>query len=274
MMRKLLLSTTCLAGVLTGSAMAQDQAGAGLTVWNHAYQENYEADGLGAILSGAENDYVLLDPLKEDIAKFPSVLVHGLHSMGNQVGAYISVGTGEDWRADFAELRPYLVKRQWGEWAGEYFVSIPNDAVLDVMKKRIDKIAGWGFDWVEFDNMDWAFDDANRTQYGIKTSIAQGISYFRSLCAYVHSKEMKCMAKNTVDGAGMFDGVTYESYVDEANWWDLDGAKQFLTSGKPVIIIHYDEPNCTQRYNDYRDIYGAGISFLCEDPKLKGYVRF
>lgn len=277
-MRRSPLFVVGLAGLLllgaAPFAIAQNQTGTGLTVWNHAYQENYDADVVGAILSNAENAYVLLDPFKDDVNTAPAMLVQKLKAKGNQVGAYISIGTGENWRADFADLQPHLVQRQWGEWAGEYFISTPNDAVLNVMKTRIDKIARWGFGWVEFDNMDWAFDDTYRKEYGVKASTDQAMAYYRALCSHVQSKGMKCMAKSTVEGAEMFDGVTYESYVDDMNWWDVEGAKQFLAEGKLVVVVHYNETDCNQRFDEYRAKYGAGVSFTCEDPTREGYVHF
>lgn len=46
------------------------------------------------------------------------------------------------------------------------------------MKSRIDKVADWGFDWVEFDNMDWVFDDEYRKEYGFMASKAVAKGYF------------------------------------------------------------------------------------------------
>jgi endo-alpha-1,4-polygalactosaminidase (GH114 family) len=250
-----------------------DSAGAGMTVWNHAYQENYEADAIADITAQASDAYVLLDPFKDDIGSDPQALVRTLKMRNNEVGAYISVGTGEDWRDDFTQMRPSLADDPWGEWEGEYFVSTPDDAVIQVMRARIDLIAGWGFDWVEFDNMDWAFDQANRRTYALAVTQEQATQYFGALCRYVQQSGMKCMAKSTVEGAGFFDGVTYESYTDDTNWWEQAGAKAFLAAGKPVVIVHYDEPDCAGRYAAYRAIYGAGVSFVCEDPAVNGYVR-
>lgn len=103
---------------------------------------------------------------------------------------------------------------------------------------QIDSMATWGCDWVEFDNMDWADDDDLRVQYGFQTTRTEGITYFQTLCDYVHEKGMKCMAKNTVNGATHFDGVLYESCDDKKNWWDVAGAQSFLDAGKLVIIYH------------------------------------
>lgn len=120
----------------------QEQNTNAITVYNQAYQENYEADKISDILENANNAYVLIDPFQD--TTFESVAA--IKANGNQVGAYISIGTGEDWRDDFNELQPFLVSQQWGQWPGEYFVNKTTTGIIDVMKERIDKIANWGCD--------------------------------------------------------------------------------------------------------------------------------
>jgi len=241
-----------------------------LPIYNQAYQENFEADNIVDILANAQNGYVLIDPFQDDM----SSQITAIKANGNEVGAYISIGTGEDWRSDFVQMQPYLVATVWGQWAGEYFVNSTTTGIINIMKARIDQIAIWGCDWVEFDNMDWFFDDEYRATYGFQVTEAEGTAYYQELCDYVHQKGMKCMAKNTVDYASDFDGVLYESYNDEKNWWDQSGAQSFLDAGKLVIVNHYNETNCGQAYADYKDIYNNNLSFICEDANLQKYVHF
>ena len=152
-----------------------------IPIYNQAYQENFEEDKVGAILQTATNAYVLLDPYTDESINSNVPL---LKANGNEVGAYISIGTGEDWRADYEQLKPFLVEKEWGSWPGEYFVKETTTGVVDVIKARIDQIALWGYDWVEFDNMDWAFDDKNRKKYDISTTLEQAIAYYNELCDY------------------------------------------------------------------------------------------
>ncbi len=239
-------------------------------IYNQAYQENYEADSVNLILNEAANAYVLIDPFENNVWQE----VSAIKANGNEVGAYISIGTGENWRADFQEMQPYLVTSPWGQWPSEFFVNEVTTGILAIMKARIDKIADWGCDWVEFDNMDWIYDDDLRTTYGFQVTQEEGIAYYQELCDYVHQKGMKCMAKNTVENASGFDGVLYESYHDNKNWWDQSGAQNFLDAGKLVIVNHYNEINCGQVYTEYKGIYDDNLSFICEDANLQRYVHF
>jgi hypothetical protein len=239
-------------------------------VWNCAYQENFEPDQISEVIDNAENAYVLIDPFDNEAYQYISTL----KAKGNEVCGYISIGTGEDWRSDWEALKPYCVSKQWKKWDGEYFIDVTNTGVVDVMKERIDQLASWGCDWVEFDNMDWAFDEKNKKTYGFAVSEEEAITYYNTLCEYVHLKGMKCQAKNTVKQANSFDGVLYESFHKEMDWWVHDEAQNFLNKGKLVIINHYNERRPNAVYQDYINLYNMGISYICESKKDKKYIHY
>ncbi len=241
-----------------------------IPVYNQAYNENYDADSISSILINANNAYVLVDPFLENVTEH----IAEIKAKNNQVGAYISIGTGENWRDDFTELEPFLVSTPWAQWEGEYFVNTTTTGIISVMKARIDKIANWGCDWVEFDNMDWIYDDDLRATYSYQVTQEQGIAYYQELCNYVHSKGMKCMAKNIVENADNFDGVLYESYTNDKNWWNVSEAQNFINQGKLVIINHYNESNCDAVYQEYKAIYGKDLSYICEDTNLQAYKHY
>ena len=241
-----------------------------IAVYNQAYQENFSADTIAEILSNARNAYVLVDALEDDIGRF----VNQIKSKQNQVAGYISAGTGENYRSDFEDLRPYLSPTAWPQWPDEFFVSETTTGILPLMKKRIDKIAAWGADWIEFDNMDW-LDEETRQRYNLNATVSEANAYINALCDHTHAKGMNCMAKNTVDNFTQFDGVIYESYHDEKNWWDTQGTREFLAAGKRVIINHYNEAKCDAVYAEYIDFYdNENISFICEDTATKKYKHY
>jgi len=98
-------------------------SGKALAVWNAAYQENYQADDIQEIQANARDAYVLLDPFDAEFEQFGAKIVAEIRKNGNQLAAYMSVGTGEDGRDDFQKLKSHLVERQWGAWHGEDFNS-------------------------------------------------------------------------------------------------------------------------------------------------------
>lgn len=242
-----------------------------MCVWNEAYQENYAADTVAEILAGARSCYVLIDPFASTAAR---AAIAQMRQLGNTVSCYISVGTCEDWRDDFAAMKPYCVSKQWGDWPGEYFVDRTDPALVALMQARIDKLATWGCDMVEFDNMDFAFDPAYRSQYGITATSAQGEAYNQALCAHVHDQGMGCMAKSSAQGAADFDGLTVESSPGNLDWWTPADMSGMLSSGRIGIVVHYDETNCAAVLTQYQSKYGSKLSFICEDRALKKYRHF
>jgi len=240
------------------------------SIYNQAYQENFSADTIADIEAHAQNAYVLIDPFDGDVVEH----IDTIKSHGNEVGGYISAGTGEDWRADYDALKPYLTTIEWDEWQGEYYVSQTTTGIVDVMKARIDQMATWGIDWVEYDNMDW-LDTDTKEQFELEATEQEAHDYINTLCSYTRSKGMKCMAKNTVEGFEHFDGVLYESYNNEKNWWDIAGTQSFLDAGKLVIINHYNESDCDGAYAWYKNFYHTDkLSFICEDTSIQKYKHY
>jgi len=268
--KTLTLSIVFLSVVGCSSGNGAESAHAPVPVYNQAYQENYAADTMDEILAQARNAYVLVDPFAEGVTEYLSRIKEN----SNQIAGYISAGTGENWRGDFTELKPYLTAKEWPEWPGEFYVSQVTTGIVNIMEKRIDKMAAWGMEWVEFDNMDW-LDSQTKKSFNLEATEAEAKTYINTLCRYAHDKKMKCMAKNTVEGFENFDGVLYESYSDNKNWWDTAGAQSFLKAGKLVIVNHYNESDCDGTYAWYKNLYHTKrLSFICEDVRTKKYVHY
>ena len=106
-----------------------------IPVYNQAYNENFDTDSIDYIIANATNAYVLIDPFQENVTQH----IATIKSNGNEVGAYISIGTGENWRDDFTAMQPYLVSNAWGQWPNEFFVNSTTTGVLNIMKQRIIK---------------------------------------------------------------------------------------------------------------------------------------
>jgi len=264
-----LLGLLFLSGCGGDSSSSSDNSSNAIAVYNQAYQQNYEEDSISEIVTYAKDAYVLVDPFLNGVVEN----IESIKSNNNQVSGYISIGTGEEYRDDFVELEPYLTTIPWNDWSDEYFVSETTTGIIDVMKKRIDKMANWGLDWVEFDNMDWL--DENSSDYNLKVTSVEAVKYVNTLCEYTHQKGMKCMAKNIVKGFDSFDGVLYESFNNNKNWWDKAGMKSFLDAGKLVIVNHYNEKECDKVYKEYTDYYhNIEISFICEDSDLERYKHY
>jgi cysteinyl-tRNA synthetase len=264
-----LVLSLCLLMACQGTEEASAPSGAGSPrcVWNQAYQENTSVDSLEEILAGAQDCYVLIDPF-EDAAAAQAILA--MHEAGNTVGCYISAGTCEDWRDDYEAMEDHCTSTEWPEWPGEFFVTDPV-GMLESEKARVDQLAAWGCDMVELDNMDWASDPEQNETFGLEVTPQEAIAYYVDLCEYIHASGMLCMAKSTREGGEIFDGGTFESFSDNRDWWEHEHLQSFLDQGRLGVIFHYDETNCDEAEAWYRERYGDGLSFLCEDPSVGGY---
>jgi len=162
------------------------------------------------------------------------------------------------------------------------------------MKARIDLMAKWGCNYIEFDNMDWCTDDEYRDDYGSEAgkefpSVQDCANYNMDLCEYTRNKSMLCMAKNSgytehssqYAGGDIMDAVTFESYRSDFNWWSNSHLQGFINANKPVVIVHYnagtnDKKNsCDFILKKYQNRYKSGkISFICESKKKKKYLHY
>lgn len=252
--------------------------------YNMAYEDSNYIDTLSNTLKATKTIggcYVLVDTDNFG-ASAAAGAIASLKQNNNTVGCYVSIGTVENWRSDFSKFRSGVdyQPKQWPQWPGEYFIKAGGDGMptantVALMKQRLDKLAGYGCGYVEFDNMD--IDEGN-TMTNIKGAAMR--SYNMALCMYTKSKGMKCMAKNTGPSDAddnVFDGLTVESNPSNKNWWGTLHAMNFVRAGKPFAISHYDEstPNaCTTVWGYYRGLYKASIGFVCSQSQTKSYVHF
>lgn len=242
----------------------------GVCVYNHAYQENFAPDSVATLLDRAADCYVLIDPDDPDAA----ASIDALHTAGNTVGCYTSVGTCEDWRDDFDQVAASCVDQQWGEWPGEFFLDVPDAAWRQAMVARFERFAGLGCDVVELDNMDWAYDDANLQQYGISTTAESAEEYLAALCVDAEAVGLGCMAKNTTRGTPTAMGGTFESYPGEKDWWDSSHLQSLLDAGALGVVVHYGEWDCDAVFEEYIGWYGDRVSFICEDRETRKYRHY
>lgn len=240
-------------------------------VFNQAYAM-HRPDTIETIKNEAAYAYVIMD----FYGVSDTSVVDRLHAFGNEVAGYLSVGTAEKWRDDFDALRPFVADKAWESWPDEYFVSLLDTNVTHIMQKRIDTLADRGVDWIEFDNMDWlAPGNGNRQAYDLQSTYEDSVKYVNDLCAYAHTKGIRCMAKNRIEDFETFDGITYESFPDALNWWDTNKTFAFLRDGKPVVIVHYDESDCDGVYRYYKAFYGTDdIDFICESQESGAYLHY
>ncbi|MCO4768559.1 MAG: endo alpha-1,4 polygalactosaminidase [Deltaproteobacteria bacterium] len=233
----LLLGFALLTGCLPwGDASQWSGVPAGIPSWEWILDE-------GAIPSSPPAvDYLGLDAFDTDARYVDEAVANGTRAW-----CYVSVGTAEDWRDDWAAFvaldnaerdggNPSILGDDLAAWPGERWLDIARYPVfLDLMSERFRTCVDKGFTLVEFDNMD-AY--ANPTGLGITEQDAR--AYAAALVSEAQDRGLSVIHKNAVelvdDLEPSMEALLLESCVLHE---ECDRGAAFLPSGKPVFNVEY-----------------------------------
>lgn len=159
-----------------------------------------------------------------------------LHARGVHVVCYLSVGTSESWRPDFASFPKSVIGRKDGTWPGEHWLDIRALSVLEpIMSARFRMCREKGFDAVEPDNIE-GFANAS----GFPLTAAEQLTYNEWVAGAVHALGMAVLQKNdgeqTAQLLPYFDGALSE----ECNQYkECSLFAPYVAAGEPVLNAEY-----------------------------------
>lgn len=164
--------------------------------------------------------------------------VAALRAGGRAAICYLSAGSWEEWRAD-ADRFPAEVLGSSNGWPGERWLDVRRlDVLGPIMADRMATCAEKGFDAVEPDNIDGAFNDT-----GFPLTRADQLTYNRWLARTAHALGLSIGLKNTVEQAAelepWFDFAVNESCM---RWQECEELDVFIDAGKAVFHVEYDLP--------------------------------
>lgn len=167
---------------------------------------------------------------------------------GSTPWCYLSVGSAEDWRDDYAELvaldeaeraacRDGILGRDYDGWEGERWLNVADYPVfIGVMEARLDVCAAKGFRLVEYDNMETDGDTA-----GFDFGQAEVREYVGALLDATEARGMGAIHKNAthlIDLEPRFDALLLEDCV---LWSFCAEAEPYVSAGKPVFNAEYPQ---------------------------------
>ena len=190
-----------------------------------------------------------VDFLGLDGADTPAVYVQTAVDQGAEAWCYLSVGTAEEYRDDYAELvaideaeraagREPILGDAYPEWPDERWLN-PRaaDAFFHVMEARLDLCRDKGFTWVELDNMD-GYDN----ETGLSLSADDVETYVRDLIDAARDRGLSPIHKGST---GLIEALEPEMDAllleDCALYGFCDAAAPFVEAGKPVWDAEYPE---------------------------------
>jgi hypothetical protein len=158
-----------------------------------------------------------------------------LHAQTKHVICYMDAGTWENWRPD-AGLFPSTIKGRSNGWPGEKWLDIRQTSVLiPLMTARAQVCASKGFDAIEWDNVDGAF---NRT--GFPITAAQQATYNKVLAQIAHTVGLSAILKNDVDQVSLLAPSFDAAINEECYLYNECGVySAFTGAGKAVFHVEY-----------------------------------
>jgi hypothetical protein len=214
-------------------------------------------------IEGLPNPPPKVDYLEIDGFDSSKELVTQIKANGTKAICYISVGTAEDFRPDFAELKkiPNTVGKAYPNFAGDYFINTNHwRDFFPVMEKRIMMCKDKGFDYVDFDVIDSYAVDPKESGFDL-TEETQ-IAYIMALTDAAHAAGLKTVQKNTTELAVKLEPHFDALLLEQCMEYDFcDEAAPYVRAEKPVFNIEY--PDSTKE-----DIYAQAV--ICRKSEQAG----
>lgn len=207
-----------------------------------------------------DRDVAVIDLDWQDTARIAAA-----KARGQTVLCYVSVGTAEDWRPDFAAFPKAVLGPEWQDWPGEYFLDIrKTDVLLPIMQARFQACKDAGADAIDPDNQDQQWAGA------FPVTEADTVAYMRALSAMAQGMGLGIGQKNNPDAvddlAGTLDFIVTEGCFSDG--WCAE-VLPYAKAGKPVYAIEYTDTavDFAAACDWGRD---RGVSFILKDRDLNG----
>lgn len=186
-------------------------------------------------LLGSVNTSHNVDVYDVDLFDTPPSTIAALQASGKKVVCYFSAGSSENWRSDHSLFNTEDMGKPLDGWAGERWLDIRSQNVLDVMEARLDLAVTKGCDGVEPDNMDGYTQDSC-----FDLSANDQLAYNRAIANLARSKGLSVGLKNDPDQVATL--VSYFDFSVSEQCYQFNECASyvpFVTVGKPVFNAEY-----------------------------------
>lgn len=187
-------------------------------------------------LKGTLNTGYNVNVYDVDLFETSAAQITSLKLSGKKVVCYFSAGSSEDWRDDFGNFLQTDMGKNLDGWAGERWLDVRSQNVLDIMETRMNLAVTKGCDGVEPDNMDGYTQDSC-----FDISADEQLAYNRAIANMARSKGLSVALKNDPDQ--ILDLKDYFDFsVSEQCYYYNECASYlpFVTDGKPVFNAEYE----------------------------------
>ncbi len=186
-------------------------------------------------LNGTLNTTYNVNVYDVDLFDTSAGTITALQGTGKKVVCYFSAGSSENWRPDFSNFNPEDLGHDYSGWAGERWLDIRSQNVLDIMVARLDLALTKGCDGVDADNM----DGFNQNSCFNITANEQ-LAFNRALANLARQKGLSIGLKNDPAQVASLENYFDFSITEQCYFFNECATYQpFINSGKPVFNIEY-----------------------------------
>lgn len=185
-------------------------------------------------LTGTIDTSFDVDLYEVDLFALDAATAKRLHDSGRRVACYVSVGTAEPYRADYASFPAAAVGNALVDYPEEHWLDHRNQQVRALMAARLQLASVAGCDAVELSSLQAHSEDS-----GFDLTRADDLDYARWLLAECHQRNLAAGVSTSDDlvaplAAEADWGVTAECLANDCQVW-----QPFSAANKAVFVVEY-----------------------------------
>lgn len=190
-------------------------------------------------LTGTLDTSLAVDLYEADLFALNAPSVRAIHDAGRKLTCYVSVGTAEPWRSDYASFPAAAIGNSLTDYPQEHWLDVRDEGVRQVIARRLDLAASTGCDAVELSNL-----QAHTVDSGFPLTQADVLDYASWLIGESHSRKISAGVSASDDLVPLLVTEADWGLTEECLAYDSCAAWQaFTRAGKPVFMIEYGSTN-------------------------------
>lgn len=186
-------------------------------------------------LGGTINETYSVEIYDVDLFNTTQSAIDSLHAVNKKVICYFSAGSYENFRADKDSFNTKDLGNTLDGWANEQWLNIRSNAVLNIMKTRLDLAKQKDCDGVEPDNM-----DGYQNNSGFVLTAADQLNFNQAIAKAAHERGLSVGLKNDLDQINQL--VSYFDFAVNEQCFEYDECDKlnpFISNNKPVLNAEY-----------------------------------
>jgi len=175
-----------------------------------------------------------------DLFALDAATVKRLHEQGRVVACYVSVGSAEPYRADYASFPASAMGNALDDYPEEHWLDNRSATVRSLMAARLQLASASGCDAVELSNLQAHSEDS-----GFPLTQSDELDYARWLIAQCHQRGLSAGVSTSDDLVAQLVanadwGSSAECLANDCQAW-----QPFAAAGKAVFVVEYGSSSDT-----------------------------